>query len=80
MSALADGIQIKVADIPALSLTDPSADPLLQEKVEQYGYDSQVPLDSNVSSAELAYIALQTPVIMGVHASELLPNQENDRE
>jgi hypothetical protein len=77
VTALVDGVHVKVADIPSLTLTDPSGDPLLQEKVEQYGYDAQVPLESDVSSAELAYIALQTPVIMGVHASELLPNQEN---
>ena len=32
---------------------------------------------AGISSAELAYVALQTPVIMAVHASELLPNQEN---
>ncbi|MAU01155.1 MAG: hypothetical protein CL608_28765 [Anaerolineaceae bacterium] len=75
-----DGVHLKVADIPSLTLTDPTGDPLLQEKVEQYGYDVNVPLDSNVSSAELAYIALQTPVIMGVHASELLPDQENGGE
>jgi hypothetical protein len=75
--ALADGVHIKVADIPSHTLTDPSGDPLLNEKVEQYGYDAEVSFDSNVSSAELAYVALQTPVIMAVHASELLPNQEN---
>lgn len=78
--ALADGVHIKVVDIPSLTLTNPTGDPLLQEKVEQYGYDAHVSLDSDVSSAELAYIALQTPVIMGVHASELLPNQENGGE
>lgn len=77
--ALADGIHIRVADIPSLTLTDPSGDPLLSEKIEQYGFDVQVPLDSDVSSAELGYVALQTPVIMGVHASELLPDQGERR-
>ena len=73
---LVDGIQIKVADIPSRALIEPT-DPLLQEKKEQWEFDRHVPLDANVSAAELAYIALQTPVIMAVHASELLPDQEN---
>lgn len=75
--ALVDGTNVKVADIPDHALTDPSADPLLNEKVEQYEFDVQVPLNDSVSAAELAYVALQTPVIMAVHASELLPDQEN---
>ncbi len=73
---LADGVPVKVADIPGRSLTEPT-DPTLQEKREQWESDKDVPLDANVSAAELAYIALQTPVIMAVHASELLPDQEN---
>ena len=46
------------------------------EKHEQWEFDTDVPLDDDVSAAELAYIALQTPVVMAIHASELLPNQE----
>jgi hypothetical protein len=71
---LADGAPIKVASIPARTLVEP-VDPSLNEKKEQWEFDRQVPLDADVSSAELAYIALQTPVIMAIHASELLPNQ-----
>ena len=74
--ALADGKHIKVADIPPRTLTEQPAGSE-EEKKEQWDFDKQVPLDANVSSAELAYIALQTPVIMAVHASELLPDQES---
>jgi len=71
----ADGKHIKVADIPARSLVKPTGPAI--EKLEQWEFDRQVPLDANVSAAELGYIALQTPVIMAIHASELLPDQED---
>jgi len=73
--ALVDGKYIKVSAIPPRPLVEPTA-PSVTEKHQQWESDQHVPLDANVSSAELAYIALQTPVIMAIHASELLPNQE----
>jgi hypothetical protein len=75
--ALADGMHIAVATLPALGLVEPTA-PDVQEKHAQWESDRNVPLDAAVSSAELAYIALQTPVIMAVHASELLPEEAGD--
>jgi hypothetical protein len=72
---LSDGMHIKVADIPSHTLIEPTGSDI--EKHDQWEFDQHVPLDSDVSAAELAYIALQTPVIMAVHASELLPNQES---
>ena len=72
---LTDGKQIKVSNIPARTLVEPVGGEI--EKHVQWDSDRQVPLDANVSAAELAYIALQTPVIMAIHASELLPNQES---
>src|SRR6185369_12880284 len=75
--ALADGMHIAVATLPALGLVEPTA-PDVQEKHAQWESDRNVPLDAAVSSAELAYIALQTPVIMAVHASELLPEEASD--
>jgi hypothetical protein len=71
---LADGKPVSVAAIPARALVEPT-DPSLQEKKAQWDFDRHVPLDASLSAAELAYIALQTPVIMAVHASQLL-NQE----
>jgi hypothetical protein len=73
--ALADGKFVSIGGIPALALTEPTT-PEVQEKHDQWDSDRNVPLDGNVSSAELGYIALQTPVIMAVHASELLPEEE----
>jgi len=72
--ALADGKNIKVSEIPPRTLIEPSGAAI--EKHEQWEYDQDVPLDADISAAELAYIALQTPVVMAVHASELLPKQE----
>ena len=71
---LADGKPVKVADIPGRTLIEPTGEAV--EKHPQWEYDRYVPLDADLSSAELAYIALQTPVLMAVHASELLSNQE----
>jgi len=74
--ALVDGKPVKVADIPAQTLVEPIGEEVA-EKHDQWEYDQHVPLDSDLSSAELAYISLQTPLLMAVHASELLPDQEN---
>ncbi|HEV8444754.1 MAG TPA: hypothetical protein VGQ27_14820 [Steroidobacteraceae bacterium] len=69
--ALADGAFIKVAAIPPRTLVEPTGSDI--EKHDQWESDRFVPLDAQVSAAELAYISLQTPVIMAVHASEMLP-------
>jgi len=71
---VADGMHITVATIPPRSLVEPTGSVI--EKHPQWEFDKDVPLDAQISAAELAYIALQTPVIMAVHASELLPDQE----
>lgn len=71
---LADGKPVSVATIPPRSLIKPT-DPSLQEKLVQWDFDRHVPLDSSLSAAELAYFALQTPVIMAVHASQLLKQE-----
>jgi hypothetical protein len=71
---VADGMHIAVATIPSHSLVEPTGSVI--EKHPQWEFDQHVPLDAQVSAAELAYITLQTPVIMAVHASELLPYQE----
>ncbi|HYD38306.1 MAG TPA: hypothetical protein VEA60_11875 [Allosphingosinicella sp.] len=72
---LVDGETLRVSGIPARTLVKPTGP--LSEKLEQWESDKLVPLDADVSAAELAYIAVQTPVIMAVHASELLPDQES---
>ena len=55
-----------------LTLTDPTGDPLLQEKVEQFGEDQALRWHRDTNSAELAYILYQVPVLVAVHASEML--------
>ena len=62
---------IPVTAIPPRTLLEPT-EPELKEKHPQWEFDRNVPLDASLSAAELAYIALQTPVIMAVHASQLL--------
>ncbi|MDT5189746.1 MAG: hypothetical protein QOI28_1997 [Mycobacterium sp.] len=74
---VADGGLLKASAIPPRTLVEPTQAAGLGEKIQQWKFDKFVPLDAQLSAAELAYIALQTPVIMAVHASELLPDQEN---
>jgi hypothetical protein len=52
--------------------TDLSDDP---EKQEQYLEDVRLPQwNSHLSSADIAYMLFQAPVLMGVHAQEMLPH------
>jgi hypothetical protein len=63
---------ITIATAPAaLPLATPgTAD---QEKLPQHADDQKVVWSRNMSSAELAYILWQAPVLVAVHASEMLP-------
>jgi hypothetical protein len=42
---------------------------------QQQKEDSHLSWDSNMNSAELAYILYQVPVLVGVHAAEMLPDE-----
>ncbi len=55
-------------------LTNPAGNPELVEKVTQYGDDKKIFWDNThePNSAELAYILFQVPVLVAVHASEML--------
>jgi len=44
------------------------------EKEDQQGEDENITWHANMSSAELAYILYQVPVLVGVHATEMLPS------
>jgi hypothetical protein len=57
-------------------LDDPHDDTSLQEKYEQYDEDISITWKPNTNAAELAYILYQVPVLVGVHASEMLPPEE----
>jgi hypothetical protein len=66
------GTSIEIATAPAsFSLLAPGAEG--QEKLVQHADDTKVVWSRDMSSAELAYILFQAPVLVGVHASEMLP-------
>ncbi|MEZ4701000.1 MAG: hypothetical protein R2834_11760 [Rhodothermales bacterium] len=58
---------------PAVTLEAPAGSPLPQ-LVAQHNEDIQIPWNASVSAAEMAYILYQVPVLVGVHASEMLPD------
>ncbi len=68
----APGASIVLASAPAtLTVSDPGAS---DEKHPQYLNDKAVTWSrSSMSAAEIAYIFYQAPVLVGVHASEMLP-------
>jgi hypothetical protein len=57
---------------PAVTLTAPPASATPDQQA-QHDEDEQVTWDSDVSAAELAYIAYQVPVLVAVHAAKMLP-------
>jgi hypothetical protein len=68
----APGNFIKIdAATPTLNVVAPIASED-QEETEQYQDDHHVSFDKNMSSADLAYILYQAPVLVAIHAAELL--------
>ncbi|HEX8149788.1 MAG TPA: hypothetical protein VF591_21590 [Pyrinomonadaceae bacterium] len=63
---------IEVGGHTSFNLVEPAA-PEVQEKKQQYDDDKFVKFDSDSSSADLAYVLYQVPVLVAVHASEMLP-------
>lgn len=70
------------ASTPTIALEDPHCDPEdplhnpeLEEKCEQYKEDMHLTWNQNMNAAEVAYILYQTPVLVAVHASEMLPKK-----
>lgn len=59
---------------PVLTLVEPTAAEV-QEKIPQYNEDKFLQWNKNVSSADLAYMLYQAPVLVGVHAAEMLPRE-----
>lgn len=72
----AAGQFLEITDATAtIVLTDPHGNPDLQEEFEQYDEDKFIVWDKNANAASLAYILYQVPVLVAVHASEMLPKQ-----
>ena len=65
---------------PTITLKDPHCDPNdplhnpeLEEKCVQYNEDMHLTWNKDMNAAEVAYILFQVPVLVGIHASEMLP-------
>ena len=71
---LTDGDFIEIASAPNRSLPNAAPSGTAQEKAEQWQEDHLLNWTENINSAELAYILFQAPVLVGVHASEMLPD------
>jgi hypothetical protein len=59
---------------PALTLTAPSE----PEKAAQHADDVQVTWGPEMTAADVAYVAYQAPVLVGVHAAEMLTPRTSD--
>ncbi len=58
-------------DTPTIGLTEPTGE--VSEKHEQWVDDKEVSWSKDASAADLAYILYQVPVLIAIHASEMLP-------
>ena len=68
-------LHIEIDKAPAsLTLAFPGNED--SEKIPQHNDDVLVKWDANKTSAELAYFLFQAPVLVAVHASEMLPKKE----
>ncbi len=69
------GTFIEIATAPPIpDVSNPGA---ADEKFPQFEDDQHVHWTNNMNSAELAYILWQAPVLVAVHASEMLPKEES---
>jgi hypothetical protein len=69
-AAPGDFVQIK-SNTPTIQLVEPTGD--VAEKHDQWLDDKNVSWSKDASSADLAYILFQAPVLIAVHSSEMLP-------
>ncbi|MEM7372560.1 MAG: hypothetical protein AAF587_28325 [Bacteroidota bacterium] len=68
-------ITIEVENAQTFSLSDPSTLPVNEkEKEEQLLEDLNIHWNADMNAAELAYVLYQVPVLVAVHASEMLPD------
>ena len=80
----ADGFISIEESTPTITLKDPHCDPNdplhnpeLEEKCVQYNEDMHLTWNKDMNAAEIAYILFQVPVLVGVHASEMLPKDKS---
>jgi hypothetical protein len=75
---LADGNAggfLKIDGTRDIIVPDPHPDDEDNERKQQQLEDSNVEWNSSINAAELAYILYQVPVLIGIHASEMLPDE-----
>jgi hypothetical protein len=70
---VADGDFLQISNATQAIALQPLDLPAEQEKAEQKDEDEAVQWHKNMSAADLAYILYQVPVLVAVHASEMLP-------
>ena len=76
-----EGDFIRIDETRTISVPDTSGAVTDVQKAQQIKEDSHVQWQSSMNAAELAYILFQVPVLMGVHAAEMLPDKcENINE
>lgn len=68
------GPYLRRAGTPSLTLVEPVG-PGSEAEHEQWQDDRQVTLNADASAADLAYILFQAPVLVAVHAAEMLPRE-----
>jgi hypothetical protein len=66
---------LSFASLTPRSLTEPTATDV-QEKHPQWEEDRFLTWRADTNAAELAYILFQAPVLVAVHAAEMLPPAE----
>jgi len=67
------GAHLEITDLPDFSLTEPPEGMFPGGEV-QHEEDANVQWRAGMNAAELAYILYQVPVLVGVHAKEMLPD------
>jgi hypothetical protein len=71
-TGVAGGQYLVIGDLPDFNLTEPP-EGLFPGSEVQHEEDVNVSWRAGMNAAELAYILYQVPVLVGVHASEMLP-------
>ncbi|MBA3315746.1 MAG: hypothetical protein H0T47_20975 [Planctomycetaceae bacterium] len=72
---VADGEFLQISNATQAIVLQPLDLPAEQEKAEQQSEDAAVEWHKDMSAADLAYILYQVPVLVAVHASEMLPQE-----
>ncbi len=60
-------------ETPTINVTEPEGDE--DEKQEQHDDDVHITWSKDMNAAELAYVLYQVPVLVGIHAAEMLPRE-----